>query len=115
MASCGFVVPIKAESVERNRAFAAELSGPRNAEFAASRAKPGITREQVWMQQTPRGTMPVVYLEADDIRAALGGLSTSGDPFLHWWRGQILEIHGVDLSKPPSSPPNKQIIDFHRE
>jgi hypothetical protein len=114
LASYGFVVPIKPEAVERNREFAAELNGPRKTEFEASRTKLGITSEQVWMQETPLGIMSVVYLEAEDIGAALAGLSTSQDPFLQWWRGQILEIHGIDLTKPPAGPPNEQIMDFHR-
>jgi hypothetical protein len=112
LASYGFVVPVKEGSVERNRAFAAELNGPRKAEFEASRRALGITSEQVWMQETPMGTMSVVYLEADDIMAALGGLGMSQDPFLVWWRAQILDIHGVDLSKPPSGPPNEQVMNY---
>jgi hypothetical protein len=112
MASYGFVIPIRPEMIERDREFAAELSGPRKAEFEESRARLGITREQVWLQETPQGPMVVVCLEADDIPGVFAGLATSQDPFDQWWRAQILEIHGLDLTQPLPGPPNDQIMDF---
>jgi hypothetical protein len=101
--------------VERNREFAAELSGPRQAEFRASRERLGMTVERVWMQETPAGTMSVVYLEADDLGHALGMLASWQEPFDVWWRGRILEIHGVDMSQPLPVPMNEQILDHGRE
>jgi hypothetical protein len=99
---------------ERDREFSAELSGPRRAEFEASRARLGLTREQVWLQETPQGTMAVVCLEAEDIPRALAGLGSSQDPFDVWWRQQIQAIHGIDLSQGMPGPPNEQILDFRR-
>jgi hypothetical protein len=112
MASYGFVVPILPGKVELDRAFAAELSGPRKAEHEASRARLGITSEQVWLQETPQGTMSVVYLEAEDMERAFMGLATSQDPYDRWWRAQILEIHGIDLTQGLPGPPNEQIMDL---
>lgn len=114
MGSYGFVVPILPDQVEPDRQLAAELNGARRAEFEASRARLGITREEVWIQETPMGAFAVVHLEADDVMAAIGGLGTSQDPCDRWWRSRILEIHGLDLSQPPSSPPNEKITDFRR-
>jgi hypothetical protein len=114
MASYGFVVPVLPGMSERNREFAQELLGARRAEFERSRARHGIISEQVWTQETPQGTFSVVYLEAADIGQAFGGLAASDDPFDAWWRGEILAIHGVDLSRPLPGPPNEQVLDFHR-
>jgi hypothetical protein len=113
MASYAFAIPIRPEMVERDRELAKELNGPRKAEFAASRARAGITSERVWVQQTPQGTLAVVVLEGDDIGRALGVIASSQDPFDVWWRAQILEIHGVDLSQPPAGPMNEQLMDYH--
>jgi hypothetical protein len=114
VASYGFVVPIQSGMTERDREFAAELNGPRKAEFEASRARLGITREQVWLQETPQITFAVVYLEAENIERALMGLATSQEPFDQWWHEQIKAIHGIDLTQPPPGPPNEQIMDFSR-
>ena len=114
MASYGFVVPVLPGMTERDREFAAELIGLHKAEFDASRARLGITREQVWLQETPMGTMVVVHLEAEDIERALTGLATSQDPFDQWWRAQIQAIHGIDMSQPLPGPPNEQVLDFRR-
>lgn len=114
MPSYGFVVPILPGKVEQDHLFAAELAGPRKAEHEASRARLGIIREQVWLQETPQGTMSVVYLEAEDMERAFIGLATSQDPHDQWWRGQILEIHGIDLSQGLPGPPNAQIMDIRR-
>jgi hypothetical protein len=99
---------------ERDRTFAAELAGPRRAEFEASRARLGITREHVWLQETPQGTMAVVFLEAEDIGGALAGLASSQDPFDQWWHEQIKAIHGIDLTQPLPGPLNEQILDLRR-
>jgi hypothetical protein len=112
VASYGFVIPILPGMVDHDREFAAELSGPRRAEHAASRARLGQTRELVWLQQTEQGPVAVVYLEAEDIGRLFAGLAMSDDPFDVWWRRQIQEIHGLDLSQPMPGPPNELILDF---
>lgn len=112
MFSYGFVVPIIPGMVERNREFAAELAGPRKAEHEASRARLGVTRELVWQQETPDQTLSVVYLEGEDMEQVFMGLATSQDPHDQWWRAQVLEIHGIDLSQPLPVPPNELIFDL---
>jgi hypothetical protein len=114
MFSYGFVVPVLPGMVERNRAFAAELAGPRKAEHEASRARMGITRELVWQQEAPDQTLSVVYLEGEDMERAFMGLATSQDPHDLWWRAQILEIHGIDLSQPLPGEPNELISELRR-
>lgn len=112
MATYGFVVPISAGMEEADRQFSAELTGERRVDFTASRIRHGITRESVWIQQTPKGAMAVVLLEGEDIAMSLQGLATSTDPFDAWWRSRIQEIHGIDLSLGMPGPPNEQILDF---
>jgi hypothetical protein len=112
MTTYAFVIPVLPGMAERDRQFAAELAGARNAEYEASRARLGIAREQAWQQETPQGTVTIVYLEAADIQRALAGLGTSQDPFDQWWREQVQAIHGIDPSQPLPSPPNQPIIDF---
>src|SRR5262245_31143325 len=100
MASYAFVVPVLPGMEERNKQFSADILGPRRTEYLASRERAKTKVERVWMQQTPAGTVSIVYLEADDFGQAFGTLTTSQDPFDVWWRQQILEIHGIDLTQP---------------
>jgi len=87
--------------------------GERKEAHRVSRERRGITREAVWLQQTPGGDFAVVYLEADDMQAALAGLSGSPDPFDSWFREHVLEVHGIDLAN--GFPPPEQMLDFRRE
>ena len=112
MAVYGFVVPILPGQEEADRHLFEALTGPRRAEYEASRRRLGWHAERVWHQVTPQGTVAVVYLEADDIMQVFTGLATSTDPFDVWWREQIQQIHGLDLTQPLPGPPNEQILEW---
>jgi hypothetical protein len=112
MAAYAFMLPILPGQEETDRRLFAEMQGPRRAEYEAAWRRLGVKTERVWHQQTPEGTFAVVYLEADDLGRVFTGLATSDDPFVTWWREQILTVHGVDLSQPLPGPPNAQIHDW---
>jgi hypothetical protein len=103
--SLAFCVPIIPGKEETDRNGFEEALGPRREEYDASRRRAGITREMVWHQQTPDGTVAVVYLEADDPGAAMETLATSDDPFDQRFRELIKEVHGIDLSEGGPPPP----------
>ena len=84
--------------------------GERSEQHAASRQRHGITREAVWIQQTPEGDVAVVLIESADLPAALLGLATSSEPFDVWFRGHLLAVHGMDLSAGMSLP--EVVLDF---
>jgi hypothetical protein len=112
MAAYAFMVPILPGQEEADRRFFAELQGPRRAEYEAAWRRLGLRTERVWHQSTPQGTVAVVYLEADDVDRAFAGIATSDDPFLVWWRAQILAVNGLDLTQPLPGPPNEQVHDW---
>jgi hypothetical protein len=90
--------------------FAADLKGPRNAEFRASRKNAGV-RERTFLQKTPMGDLIIVTLEGEDPASFFKTFSASADPFAKWFIAQASEIHGIDLSKPPPGPMPELIID----
>jgi hypothetical protein len=109
--SVAFVIPLLPGKTEIERAALASMqSGERKADAEASRRRHGITREAAWIQSTPMGDMVVVFLEADDLGAAFGGIATSTDPFDVWFRQHNMDAHGIDLSE--GFPPPEQILDF---
>ncbi len=112
MAAYAFTVPVLPGQEEAHRRFNAEIQGPRRAEHAATWRRFGVRAERVWRQVTPLGTVSVVYLELEDMDQLVGGLATSDDPYVVWFREQVLAIHGLDLTQPPAGPPNELLYEW---
>jgi hypothetical protein len=111
MQCIAFAAPILPGKTETDRSAMQSCSdGERKEAFESSRQRHGITREAVWIQQTPDGDIAVVYLEADDLEAAFAGLGSSQEPFDRWFRDVIREVHGIDLAE--GFPPPAQLLDY---
>ena len=96
-------------SLDRDRMLSC-WTGEHSTEYAASRRRHGISREGVWIQATPAGDVAVILIESTDLSTALLGLATSQEPFDVWFRGHVLEVHGLDLAGGMSLP--EQVLDF---
>jgi hypothetical protein len=105
-----YALPITREQAGAVRAFAAELLGPRRAEFEQSWEEKGISRETAWLQPTSEGAMVLVCMEADDLARAFGELAVSDTPFDRWYRQRVLEIYGIDLTE--AQPGNELVADW---
>jgi hypothetical protein len=106
-----FAAPMLPGKTQEDRdALASCANGERSTDHAASRKRHGITREAVWIQSTPDGDVAVVYIEARDTGAAMGGIATSQEPFDVWFREHVQNVHGMDLTAP--SVPPEQVLDF---
>jgi hypothetical protein len=68
----------------------------------------GISRHAAWHQQTPDGTLALVYMEAPD-EMAIRRFTASDAPFNAWFRDVMKEVHGVDISQP--GPPATKVLD----
>jgi len=86
------------------RAFLRELEGPRKEQYATSEQRLGITKEVWAVQQTPQGSLLVVYFEGGDIGKAFQQFATSHDEFDQWFKRQVREVTGADLNTPPPGP-----------
>jgi hypothetical protein len=104
MSSFAFVSPIPGKE-DAARRFSQELAGPRRSEYEASRRRLGMTAERSYLQHTPQGALLIVYGEAEHPEQVFERLATSQDPFDVWFRQQVLEIEGLDLTQPPESLP----------
>jgi hypothetical protein len=49
-----------------------------------------------------------VYLEADDIPAAMRTISSSDAPFHRWFRERVLDVHDLDLTQ--ENPPQPTLL-----
>jgi len=110
MASYSFTIPVLPGKTEAVRRFSAEVSGPRRSEMEEFQRRVGITKQEVWLQQTPNGDMCIVNLEADDPGRLFEELASSDKPFDRWYVQQLKEIHGIDLSQP--LPPNELAFEW---
>jgi hypothetical protein len=95
--------PILAGKEDAGRAFAAETVGARKKDFDAQQARANVTRETWTMQQTPMGSFMLVWFEGD-VEKAFGSLAVDQDDFSTWFRAQVLDLTGVDLSAPSDDP-----------
>ena len=84
-------------------AFAAAMMGERKAEYVKSQVT--VTRESWFLQPTPQGDLLVVHFESPDPGAVFAGLAESQEPFDVWFRDQVLEITGFDLTEPLAGLP----------
>lgn len=114
MQSVAFVAPILPGKTEADRsAMQSVAHGERKAAYASSRERHGITREAVWIQQTPGGDAAVVYLEADDLQAAFAGIGSSQEPFDSWFRaGGAPPAAGTPPTTSPPSTPHRDRVSI---
>jgi hypothetical protein len=98
------VLPILPGKQEAWRRFCQELAGSRHGEYEWSRQRLGITKECIWFAQMPQGEMAIVYLEMEHPERVIVQLAISALPFDRWFRSQLLELHGVDVSQMLSTP-----------
>ena len=103
-----FALPVLPGKEELDHQTFEEMEGTRRDEYEAAMREAGITRHVVWHQETPDGTMAVVYMEADD-EAGVAQFGSSDAPFNRWFRDQMKEVHGIDISEP--APPPKKVHD----
>ena len=105
-----FVWPILPGKQEAWRRFYQMLQGRRFCEYVESQRRLGITKELIWLAQTPQGDRAIVYLEAAQPERVLLQLGVSELAFDRWLRKQLLELYGLDLMQPPSGPANELVL-----
>ncbi len=110
MAVFNGVFPIKPGKEDDARAFAAETFGARRAEFEAHMARGGVSRETWTLQETPMGSLIVVWFEGD-IEKTFADLATDDD-YAKWFRAQVLDVTGVDLAAASDGPPPAVLLDY---
>ena len=100
MPAIAFTVPVVPGKEQADIQLLEECGGARREEYLRSRRRAGASREVVWHQATPQGTVSIVYVEVDDPQRFLEALGSSDDPFDRWFREKAREVHGIDLSQP---------------
>ncbi|MGH2589135.1 MAG: hypothetical protein ACRDJE_29785 [Dehalococcoidia bacterium] len=97
----GFALPILPGKGADARAFQRDLAGARQADYAHAERALGIVKELWFLQETPNGDLFIAYLESPDLNRALGRFAASRAAFDVWFRRQLADVTGIDLSIPP--------------
>jgi hypothetical protein len=105
-----FAVPVLAGKEQLDRETLDEMAESRSDEYEAVLKEAGVTRHAVWHEQTPDGTLALVYIEADTPDAA-ERLTTSDAPISRFFIERMHEVHGIDISHQPP-PPVSKVHDF---
>lgn len=100
-----FFVPILPGKKEAALAFAHSLTNERRSEM--DNAQTTVTKESWFLQETPHGDFLIVYYVSPDPEKVHQALAASQEPFDVWFRAQVLEITGIDLSTPPPGVPTR--------
>lgn len=112
MASIAIAWPVLPGKLEAWRQLCAVLQGARREEYAASARRQGSSTCRLYYQQTPDADLVISYLEAADLGHMFGVMATSQDPYDVWFRAQMLEIHGWDVTRPPAGPLPELVLDW---
>jgi hypothetical protein len=105
-------MPIPPEKYSTWRTAIDSFSGPRRAEYDARNKRMGVERQGVWLQQTPQGPMEILVVETADPERFFALLATSQDPFDVEFRAFLLDVYGLDLTKPLPAPLPERLIDW---
>ena len=103
--------PILPGKEDAARAWAKEVAGPRKDQFDALQQRADITRETWTLQTTPGGSFMLVWFEGN-VEKAFEDVATGQDEFTVWHRAQLLDITGLDLTKPEEGPPPEMVLDW---
>ena len=89
------------------------LLGSRLDEYEESRQRLGIAKELAWLQHVPQalpGEVVVVYFEAEHPERVIAQLSASEHSFDCWFRQQLLELYGLDVTQSTPGPTNELVF-----
>lgn len=106
-----FFVPLLPDKTEAARALAHSLMNERRAEL--DNAQTTVTKESWFIQETPHGDFMIVYYHSPDPDKVHAALAASQEPFDVWFRSQILDLTGIDISTPLGNLP-KQVLAWSR-
>jgi len=106
-----FLVPILPGKTDAALAFANALMTERKKDMDV--AQVSVSKESWFLQKTPMGDFIIVYYISPDPDAVHAALAVSEEPFDVWFRAQVLDVTGMDLSTPMTGLPT-QILNWSR-
>jgi len=98
------LAPIVEGKLDAWKDWIGELNGPRKAELGEFDRRYNLTKHSAWLAETPMGAFVVVIHEGPGAGEVMGKVGKSDHEFDKWFSGKVLELHGMDVTKPPPGP-----------
>ena len=105
------LAPIIEGKVDAWKQWTRDLSGARGQELADFNRRYGLTRHAAWLAETPSGPAVIVLLEGPGADEFMPKLGPSQNQFDLWFKENIKEIHGMDVTQPPPGPMPELFVD----
>jgi len=105
------VAPIVEGKREANNKWLAELNGSSKEDMKDFNRRYGLTRHRAWNAETPNGPVVVALHEGPGADDFMGKLGSSDNEFDRRFAAHILEVHGMDVTKPPPGPMPELVHD----
>jgi hypothetical protein len=70
----------------------------------------GIVRETWHLQATPAGDLIICCTDVGDLQTAAPAYAAASGPFDTWFKGQVLELCGIDANRQPMGPPCEAVF-----
>src|SRR5215831_9935698 len=100
MRAISFALPILPGKQEAWRRCLQDMLDVYRSDYEAFQQWLGMTRMLTWLTEMPGGNMAIVHIEADEPETILPKLTESDLPFARWLRQHVLELHGLDVTRP---------------
>ena len=112
MATFNAVFPLAGDKLDAARSFAKELNGPRRQQLEDLERRCGVERERWTIQEMPDGGHAILVLFDGDVEKAYSELATADDDFTTWYRAQVLDLGGPDLTA-DDQPASEVIFEWN--
>jgi hypothetical protein len=106
------IAPIRPGASEAWRRYLQELTGSRRDEYEASCQRWGITREQIWITETLKGTVTIIAVVTTEPELVVEQLANCDLPFERQFREQLLLAQGFDLTNLSVEAPVELVLDW---
>jgi hypothetical protein len=79
-----------------------------------SRRSQGVTLERAYWQHTPMGDFVIAYVESTQptLGEAFGAASQDTTPIGKFFAETIMDVHGIDITKPPEGAPPEIVAEW---
>ncbi|MFQ5427115.1 MAG: hypothetical protein ACE5EV_08545 [Gaiellales bacterium] len=112
MAVFNMMFPVLPGREDDARKFAEEALGSHRRHFEGVQKGTGTSRETWTIQETPAGTVVLVWGEGDDVEAGFEYMATATGEDIEWMRGRIKDVSGIDMTEPDDGPLPDVILDW---
>src|SRR5438270_6027917 len=109
MESMAFSVPVKEGKTADAKKMAEIMPKEQSSAMDATRRSHGVQRLKVYHQAKPNEAM-IIYIEADDIGAAMKSRAASDHEFEEWFGKMVEDITGYHPDQHFHAPPSELLL-----